>query len=94
MRLLGGAVLIRVILLTKISFLLKGVGGKISFHFLTVTYSQERALVGKSSVTFCPWFRGWLSCPARSPPPAREHSASIKGMFGEPTRVVNCTELW
>lgn len=59
--------LIRVILLAKTSFLLKGVGGKISFHFLTIASSQERALVGKSSVTFCPWFHRWLSGPRGSP---------------------------
>lgn len=68
------------ILLTKISFLLKGAGGKISFHFLTMTYSQERALVGKFSVTFSPWFHGWLSRPARSPRRAfRLHQRDVRG---------------
>lgn len=60
--------LIRVILLTETSFLLKGVGGKnVSFRFLTIEYCQERALVGKASATFCPWFHRWLGGPPRSP---------------------------
>lgn len=59
--------LIRVILLAKTSFLLKGVGGEISFSFLPVERSQERALVRKSSVTFCPWFHRWLGHPPIPP---------------------------
>lgn len=45
LRLLCSAVLIRVILLTKISFLLKGAGDKISFHCLTIVCSRKGCLL-------------------------------------------------